>query len=85
MIAVSVLDLAPVTEGSDPSRAFANALDLARHAEREARDIEVTVSGSTVRLTGRVDSWAERNVAWGAAWSAPGVTTVINELTVGRG
>jgi hypothetical protein len=34
LIAVSVLDLAPVTEGSDPSRAFANALDLARHAER---------------------------------------------------
>ena len=34
LIPVSVLDLAPVTEGSNPSRAFANALDLARHAER---------------------------------------------------
>ena len=34
MIPFSVLDLAPVTEGSDPARAFANMLDLARHAER---------------------------------------------------
>ena len=34
MIPFSILDLAPVTEGSDPTRAFANTLDLARHAER---------------------------------------------------
>lgn len=58
---------------------------LTRHAQREARDITVNVSGSTVTLSGHVDSWAERNVARGAAWSAPGVTNVINELTIGRG
>ena len=34
MIPFSILDLAPVTEGSDPTRAFVNTLDLARHAER---------------------------------------------------
>jgi luciferase family oxidoreductase group 1 len=34
MIPLSILDLAPVTEGSTPSRAFANSLDLARTAER---------------------------------------------------
>jgi luciferase family oxidoreductase group 1 len=33
-VALSVLDLAPVPEGSTPSQALANALDLARHAER---------------------------------------------------
>ncbi|HEY5849762.1 MAG TPA: LLM class flavin-dependent oxidoreductase [Lysobacter sp.] len=33
MIPFSVLDLAPITEGSDASQAFANTLDLARHAE----------------------------------------------------
>ena len=32
-IPYSLLDLAPVTEGSTPSGAFANSLDLARHAE----------------------------------------------------
>ena len=34
MIALSVLDLAPVPEGSDYTQSFANTLDLARHAER---------------------------------------------------
>ncbi len=34
MVPFSVLDLAPITEGSDASQAFANTLDLARHAER---------------------------------------------------
>jgi luciferase family oxidoreductase group 1 len=34
MTAVSILDLAPVPEGSDVSRSLANTLDLARHAER---------------------------------------------------
>jgi luciferase family oxidoreductase group 1 len=33
-IPLSVLDLAPVTEGSDPRHTFANTLDLARHADQ---------------------------------------------------
>jgi luciferase family oxidoreductase group 1 len=34
LVLLSVLDLAPITQGSDPSTAFRNSLDLARHAER---------------------------------------------------
>jgi luciferase family oxidoreductase group 1 len=34
MVPLSVLDLAPVPEGSDVSQALHNSLDLARHAER---------------------------------------------------
>jgi len=55
---------------------------LARHAEREAKNIEVLVTGSTVTLRGRVDTWAERAASQGAAWAAPGVSQVINELKV---
>jgi luciferase family oxidoreductase group 1 len=33
MIPLSILDLAPVPEGSDPGQALRNGLDLARHAE----------------------------------------------------
>jgi luciferase family oxidoreductase group 1 len=33
MIPLSVLDLSPVPEGSDPGQALRNSLDLARHAE----------------------------------------------------
>ena len=56
---------------------------LARQAQREAGHIRVTVEGGTVWLRGRVNSWQERDAAQGAAWSAPGVRTVINELVVG--
>jgi luciferase family oxidoreductase group 1 len=34
MLRVSVLDLAPITEGSDAATSFARSVDLARHAER---------------------------------------------------
>ncbi len=34
MIPFSVLDLAPINQGSDAAQAFRNSLDLARHAER---------------------------------------------------
>jgi luciferase family oxidoreductase group 1 len=34
MIPLSVLDLSPITQGSDAAHSFKNTLDLARHAER---------------------------------------------------
>jgi osmotically-inducible protein OsmY len=55
---------------------------LTRQAMREARRIEVSVEGSEVTLRGHVHSWAERNAAEGASWSAPGVTCVNNQLLV---
>jgi osmotically-inducible protein OsmY len=55
---------------------------LERQAEREARNIEVIVSGHSATLKGQVHSWAERTAAQGAAWSAPGITSVVNELRV---
>jgi osmotically-inducible protein OsmY len=56
---------------------------LQRQAEREAKGIEVIVSGHTVTLKGQVHSWAERKAAQGAAWSAPGISNVVNQLRVG--
>ena len=55
---------------------------LTRQAVREARRIEISMDGSVVTLRGHVHSWAERNAAEGATWSAPGVSRVNNELTV---
>ncbi|MBW0447443.1 BON domain-containing protein [bacterium M00.F.Ca.ET.228.01.1.1] len=55
---------------------------LQRHAEREARHIEVKVHEGTVTLTGKVGSAAERWAVRGAAWSAPGVHAVVDDLTV---
>lgn len=53
-----------------------------RHAEREAKDIEVLIKGPVVTLRGTVDSWAERAAASGAAWAAPGISNVVNEIKV---
>lgn len=55
---------------------------LTRQAMREAKQIQVAVDGTTVKLTGKVHSWQEREAAQGVAWSAPGVRAVINELYV---
>lgn len=55
---------------------------LKREAEREARRIGVEVNGSTVTLTGEVYSFTEMNEAKWAAWSAPGVTTIQNNMQI---
>jgi len=56
---------------------------LRRSAELEASHIDVEVSGSKVTLRGKVKTWWERSVAESAAWSAPGVTAVDDQLTIG--
>jgi len=55
---------------------------FARHAAREAKGVEVLVGGATVTLRGMVDSFAERVAASTAAWSAPGINKVVNEIRV---
>jgi osmotically-inducible protein OsmY len=55
---------------------------LTRHAQREAKDITVEVKGSVATLHGKVDSWPERAAVFGALWSAPGITSVVNEVTM---
>ena len=45
-------------------------------------DIDVTVVGSKVTLTGTVDSWYQKDEAGRIAWNAPGVEKVINDLVI---
>ncbi|MBI5277165.1 MAG: BON domain-containing protein [Burkholderiales bacterium] len=58
------------------------AAALARHAQREARQIVIEVEDGVVTLTGRVDSLADHDAAIGTAYAAKGVTRVLDRLEV---
>ena len=55
---------------------------LRRSGELDASGISVEASGSEIILRGGVRSWAEREEADRAAWSAPGVTKVDNRIKI---
>jgi osmotically-inducible protein OsmY len=56
---------------------------LKRNAELEAKQIRVDISeGGAVTLTGFVDNWSERKAVERAAWSAPGVKAVRDQLSI---
>jgi osmotically-inducible protein OsmY len=67
-------------DGGDVASKIREAMQ--RHAQREANHIDIAVHDGTVTLTGKVDSYAERAVMRGAAWSAPGVRAVVDELRI---
>lgn len=53
-----------------------------RAAKLDADSITVSATGSTVTLSGTVQSMAERDEAVRLAWSAPGVVQVSNRIAV---
>jgi osmotically-inducible protein OsmY len=55
---------------------------LRRAAEVDADCIQVSVVKNDVILKGTVSSWAERQAVEHAAWSAPGVTSVEDDLVI---
>jgi osmotically-inducible protein OsmY len=72
-------------------RASVSALEVQRHitdalkrsATVDAQRISVEARDGRVVLRGKVRSWAERTDAEAAAWAAPGVSAVEDDITVG--
>lgn len=57
-----------------------SALD--RHWSLDDTDIDISVSGTTVTLSGLVHSWYQKDEASRIAWNTPGIWHVKNELEV---
>ena len=81
---INVITIKPKVEAEEIKKSVKQQIDeaLKRMATVDAENIQVEVQGSEILLRGAVRSWAERHEAEKAAWSAPGVTSVKNYITV---
>jgi osmotically-inducible protein OsmY len=77
----NLIELKPYAEPKDVKHKIMAALH--RSAQIEANHVQVTVIGGKVKLDGKVKAWYERDIVRRAAWSAPGVTQVEDNLRVG--
>ena len=77
---INDIRIAPPAAGRDLRKRIAQA--LYRNASLDAKRIDVTVSDHIARLTGTATSWQQREAAERAAYDAPGITMVDNQIIV---
>ena len=79
----SVIDLITIDNPVEPLGVSTKISEaLVRNARIDASGITVNTNGHTAILNGSVRSFAERDEAESAAWSASGVNSVEDRLTV---
>ena len=80
---VSVTDAIALKNHPSPTRVKENVeAALYRQAATDTDSIHVETSGGRVTLTGQASSWRVLKDAENAAWAAPGVTDVVDEMTI---
>jgi osmotically-inducible protein OsmY len=70
----------PTPDAGDVKHAIKKAFK--RNAALDADDLRISSDNGSVTLKGTVSSWAEHDEAIDAAWAAPGVTAVHDDLAV---
>lgn len=87
----SDLELSPGVNNLLTLRLHANSTDIhnrigaafRRSSELDAGRVHIEVTGGNVTLSGELSNWTEIGAAGLAAWNAPGVTTVDNQIRIG--
>jgi osmotically-inducible protein OsmY len=84
---VGALDVIDEIELNDPKPSASDVQDsirkaFKRNAALDADDLYISSDNGTVTINGNVSSWAEHDEALNAAWAAPGVTSVQDNMTV---
>jgi osmotically-inducible protein OsmY len=77
---VNSIQLKPKVTPTEIKRKIEDAFK--RHAELDANSIQVETRDGEVVLKGTVHSWYEREEAERAAWAAPGVKKVEDQITI---
>jgi osmotically-inducible protein OsmY len=84
---VGALDVINEVELNDPTPNAGDVQEsirkaLKRNAALDADDLYISSDNGTVTIDGNVSSWAEHDEAIDAAWAAPGVKSVHDNMTV---
>jgi osmotically-inducible protein OsmY len=74
----NAVTLKPQTSTAQVKEKIQSALQ--RQATTDASSIHIDTSGGTVTLTGHASSWQSIEDAANAAWAAPGVTQVLDQV-----
>jgi osmotically-inducible protein OsmY len=82
--ALDVFDEIQITPTTAKADDVQNSITKAfkRNAAFDANDLTITTNNGSVTINGTVHSWAEHDEALDAAWAAPGVTTVYDDMTI---
>jgi len=72
------ITLKPETSAAQVKEKIRSALQ--RQATRDTNSIHIEASGGKVTLTGHASSWQSIEDAANAAWAAPGVTQVVDQV-----
>ena len=78
---INALNIKPRVAAAEIQKRIEQAF---RRAATDIKNISVEVEGTKVILKGTVRSFAESEEAERAAWSAPGITSVDNQITVSK-